>query len=325
MLVETALVHKAMVANQVSIVGTTEPIAESTIASEVSGIVERFPVNEGDYVKKGAVLAQLRAAELEYRINSAMASRDKIKTGITVAEKELNRIKRLKGSDSISEKKYDDTVYQYEAMLQDLVKSEAEISRLMYQKRQTKVLAPFSGFVSEEHTQVGEWVHTGGSVVTLIDLGEIYVTVDVPERYASMLAKGAKARVKVKSASDKDYPGTVYAIVPQGNVKSRTFAAKIRISNPGLSIKGGMEALAAFNLSGQREALLAPKDAVVSSGDDKVVYTVQDGKAMPVSVNILGYHEGSVVVDGNLKDGDPVVIRGNERLRPGFPVVVADQ
>ena len=140
-----------------------------------------------------------------------------------------------------------------------------------------------------------------------------------------MLTRGAEARVNIKAASNQSYLGTIHAVVPQGNAKSRTFPAKIKVSNPGFAIKGGMEALAAFNLSGEREALLSPKDAIVSSGDSKVVYTVQDGKAMLVPVKILGYYEGDVAVEGSLRAGDPVVIRGNERLRPGFPVMVANQ
>ncbi|MBW2620151.1 MAG: efflux RND transporter periplasmic adaptor subunit, partial [Deltaproteobacteria bacterium] len=49
---------------------------------------------------------------------------------------------------------------------------------------------------------------------------------------------------------------------------------------------------------------------------------VADGKAIPVNVKILGYYDGNVAVQGNLKPGAPVVIRGNERLRPGQAVIV---
>ena len=83
-----------------------------------------------------------------------------------------------------------------------------------------------------------------------------------------------------------------------------------------------MEAMVTFNLATQRKALLVPKDAVVTAGDNRLVFMVNDGKAMPVPVNIIGYYDGGVAVEGNLKSGDQLVVRGNERLRPGQPVIV---
>ena len=85
-----------------------------------------------------------------------------------------------------------------------------------------------------------------------------------------------------------------------------------------------MEAAVRFNLNRSRGALLLPKDAVVTSGNNKLVFLVKGGKAFPVTVKILGYYEGSVAIEGDLKPGDPVVIRGNERLRPGALVKVIE-
>lgn len=324
MLVRVAVVEKKLVSDQITLVGTTESVATSTVASEVSGIVEAFPVREGDYVERGALLIRLRSTELDHRLKGLLATRDKIKAGLQVADKELKRIQRLKVSDSIAEKKYDDTVYQRYALSQDLVQSEAGIARLRHEKAQKEVRAPFSGFITEEHTQVGEWVRTGGPVVTLMDLNRICVTVDVPERYSVMLSRNSEAAVSIGSVSDEQYAGQIYAVVPQGDAKSRTFPVKIRVENPDFSIKGGMEAVATFSLTGQREALLAPKDAVVSSGSTREVFVVKDGKAVAVPVEVLGYYGGNVAVSGRLAPGDQVVIRGNERLRTGFPVEVSE-
>jgi multidrug efflux pump subunit AcrA (membrane-fusion protein) len=66
---------------------------------------------------------------------------------------------------------------------------------------------------------------------------------------------------------------------------------------------------------------MVPKDAVVTAGDRSLVYRVKEGKAFPVSVTVEGYHDGAAAVAGDLKVGDKVVIRGNERLMPGQDVV----
>jgi multidrug efflux pump subunit AcrA (membrane-fusion protein) len=67
-----------------------------------------------------------------------------------------------------------------------------------------------------------------------------------------------------------------------------------------------------------------PKDAIVTQGNNKLVFFVADGRAMPVNVKVLGYYDGNVAVEGNLTPGTQVVIRGNERLRPGQAVLVIE-
>jgi len=85
-----------------------------------------------------------------------------------------------------------------------------------------------------------------------------------------------------------------------------------------------MEAMVTFNLANKKNALLIPKDAIVTAGENRLIFVVVDGKAVPVPVNILGYYDGDVAIVGDLKPGAQVVIRGNERLRPGQAVVVQE-
>jgi multidrug efflux pump subunit AcrA (membrane-fusion protein) len=83
-----------------------------------------------------------------------------------------------------------------------------------------------------------------------------------------------------------------------------------------------MEAIVTFNLANKKSALLIPKDAIVTAGENRLVFVVIDGKAVPVPVTILGYYDGDVAVVGDLKPGAQVVIRGNERLKPQQAVTV---
>ena len=318
--VKIALVEQKMVSEQVSLVGTTEAVATSTVAAEVSGVVEYFPVKEGDFVKKGDLLVRLISTELKIRLKGAVAARGAIRARLELAEKELSRYSRLKDADSIAARNYDEALYNQRAFSQELLRSEADMERLEYEIKQKKVVAPFSGFVSTEHTQVGEWINVGGPVVDLVDLRQIKVSVDVPERYAVMIAPQEEVKVMVKSISNEVRAGRINAILPQGDPNSRTFPVKINIENQDFKIKSGMESMVTFNLAAQKSALLVPKDAVVTAGNDRLVFIVNDGKAIPVPVKILGYYDGNVEVAGKLAPGIKVVIRGNERLRPGQPV-----
>jgi multidrug efflux pump subunit AcrA (membrane-fusion protein) len=86
-----------------------------------------------------------------------------------------------------------------------------------------------------------------------------------------------------------------------------------------------MEAIVTFNLTSAKSALLIPKDAVITAGTSRLVFLLSDNKVMPVNVEIVGYYDGNVAVKGELKPGDKVVIRGNERLMPGQSVLVLEK
>ena len=269
--VRVAVVEKKMVSDQISLVGTAEAIASSIVAAEVSGVVEHFPVKEGEFVKKGKLLVRLRSTDLKLRLKGAFAAREKIKANLQNAEKELNRARKLKETNSIAETKFDIAFYAHRALSQGLLQKDAEIEQLEYEIKQKKVVAPFSGFVAKEHTQVGEWIDAGGPVVTLLDLEQIRITVDVPERYAVMLMPQGKVKVLVRSISNDLLAGKIYALLPQANPDSRTFPVRIKIANPEFKIKSGMEAMVTFNLASSKNAILMPKDAIVTQGNNKLV------------------------------------------------------
>ena len=320
--VRVAQVEMRQVSDQISLVGTTQAIAASTIASEVAGVVERFPVKEGQFVRRGDLLVQLRDRELKLRLKATIAAREQTRANLASAKKELKRVSKLKEANSVADKLYDETFYSYRALEQGVAQSEAEIEYLKYQIEQKLVYAPFDGFVSQEHTQIGEWIQAGGPVVTLLDLNRIRITVDVPERYAVMLAPRGDVSIVVRSVSEQPVAGNIATMLPQGDANARTFPIRIELENPGFKIKSGMEARVRFNLATQREALLVPKDAVVPAGSNRLVFKLAGDQVFPVMVDVRGYHENFAAVEGDLSAEDRVVIRGNERLRPGQTVQI---
>jgi RND family efflux transporter MFP subunit len=322
--VHVSSVIEEMVSDQVTLVGTTEPVARSTVAAEVSGSVKDFPVREGDFVKKGQVLARLKSTNLALHLKAAEATREKVRSNLVFAEKELDRYTRLKGTDSVAESSYDKALDAYKSLQSELLRTEADIEVLKDDIRNKTVVAPFTGFVAEEHTQVGEWIDVGGPVVTLLDMGHVRIMVDVPERYAIQLSQDGTVRVTVTSLSDETFSGKISAVLPEGDMNARTFPVRIELANPDLKIRSGMEATATFNLGAKRKALLVPKDAIVTAGTNRMVYVAAGGVAQPVPVKIIGYYDGNVAVEGPLQPGAPVVIRGNERLMPGQPVQILE-
>ncbi|MBN1931756.1 MAG: efflux RND transporter periplasmic adaptor subunit [Desulfobacterales bacterium] len=318
--IQVACVKKEWVSGQISLIGTAEAMATSMVSAEIAGVVEYFPAKEGDFIEKGDLLVELRSTDLKLRHKAAVAESGRIRAHLNYAEKELQRYQILKEGDSIAATKYDEVLYNQRALAQELLRSRAEEQYLEYEIKQKRVSAPFSGFIAKEHTQVGEWIQAGGPVVTLVDLSRIKITVDIPERYVNRIAMENEARAAVRSISGEPLIGHIYAVLPQGDAASRTFPLRVHLLNPGFKIKSGMEAIVTFTLSDPKNVLLVPKDAVVTAGNDRLVFFVTDGKAFPVTINVLGYYDGDVAVEGDLKPGDQVVVRGNERLQPGQAV-----
>ena len=322
--VKAAPVLKKAVKDQISLIGTTRPIRESVVASEVSGLVEAFYVKAGDFVARGTPLAVLGSTGVRLRLKGVMAERAGIQARLVLAEKELQRVSSLKQTNSVADKQYDEAFYTHSALENELLMNAADIEQLEYEISKKDIVTPFGGFVASEHTQVGEWMDKGGPVVTLVDMNRTLITVDVPEIYVVGIKSSNNVRVVINSLGDKPMPAKVSTILPMGDSNARTFPVHIELTNKKFRIRSGMAATVTFSVGEKRTVMLLPKDAIVTSGSRRLVYTVADSKAVPVPVKVVGYYDSNAAIKGALKPGQQVVVRGNERLRPGQTVRVID-
>lgn len=201
------------------------------------------------------------------------------------------------------------------------------------------IAAPFDGYVTKEHTEVGQWISSGDPIVEVVQVDRVEVEVPVLETYFPRLSLGETARVEFEAFSGRSLTGQVVAIVPQADVRSRSFPVKVRLENPtegdGPVIRPGMFARVTLSVGEEREVLLAPKDALVLGGPSPMIWTVQkDPQAkqgapghvvQPVPVELGTSQGGLIEVRGPLEAGQQVVTVGNERLMPGQSVIVIEQ
>ena len=192
------------------------------------------------------------------------------------------------------------------------------------------IKAPFSGFVVAEHTEVGEWLSEGNPVAEIIQLDFVEVEVFVLENYISHLKVGMPVPVTLDAVPGRGFSGEVSLIVPQADLLSRSFPVKIRVENPrhGEShpLKAGMLAIVSLEIGRRDRVLLVHKDALVLGGVTPEVFAFHQasppdldhpdlGEVHKVSVKLGVEHEHWIQVEGNLEQGDEVVVQGNERLR----------
>jgi multidrug efflux pump subunit AcrA (membrane-fusion protein) len=204
---------------------------------------------------------------------------------------------------------------------------EAEVGLLEDNLERHTVRAPFAGYVVHTATELGEQLATGDPLLTLAELDEVEAVIPVPNDAADRLRPGAVATIEIPSLplAHRRFTGKIVAIVPLADERGRTLPVKILIENPiddGIPrLKAGSLAVAVLAVGDKAPTLMVPKDAIVLGGPAPMVYVVGEGNAViPVPVEIGAGFGERVAVVGNIPDGASVVVRGNERLRPGQKV-----
>ncbi|MFQ5713933.1 MAG: efflux RND transporter periplasmic adaptor subunit [Candidatus Scalinduaceae bacterium] len=292
----------------VKMVGTVFPFRESIVASEIEGLVEEFPVKRGDYVKKGQVLAKLRTRSLEIQLKGAKADEH-------LALIEYERAKELYEGDAISHSELD----EFETKL---IAQEAEVEAIEDNIGKCTITAPFDGKITEEHTEVGQWLDKGDEVVSMIELDYVKVRVPVPEKYIQDLKIGDECNVSFLALGGLTKTGSIIHIVPQANARSRTFPVYVKLDNKDEMVKSGMFAEATFEIGPLLSATMILKDSIVRRAGGKLIFLAVEGKAVVVPVQMGIVYKNLIQIIGNVKPGVDVIIRGNERLRNGQDVQV---
>jgi RND family efflux transporter MFP subunit len=298
--------------------GTVEAKTSSLVASEVEGLVEGLKAHEGQTVRKGQTLVELRRTHLELDLSAAQAELREAEARLKQAKQNLNRSQELFDSQVLSQGQLDDARYEFDAWTGRSEQLDADIARINLDIERSTVKAPFAGIVVAERTDIGEWVGKGQPVVELMSLYELEVRVEVPERHFRELNPGATATVGFEALPGYEVTGRVSSIVPRASSQARTFPIKIKISNKEGRIGAGMLAEVAFPVGESYQATVVPKDAVITRGDRRFVYLITGEDTVDMVPVSTGAGVGQwVEVEGSIQPGAKVVTRGNERLSPG--------
>ena len=285
----------------VKMVGTVFPLRESIVAGEIEGLVVEFPVKRGDYVKKGQVLAKLRTRSLEIQLKGAKADEH-------LALIEYERAKELYEGEAISHSELD----EFETKL---IAQEAEVEAVEDDIGKCIITAPFDGRITEEYTEVGQWLEEGDGVVSILQMDYVKVKVPVPEKYIQNLKIGNKCSVTFSALGGLTKTGSIIHIVPQADARARTFPVYVKLDNKDEMIKSGMFAEATFEIGPLLSATMILKDSIVRRAGGKLIFLAVEGKAVVVPVQTGIAYKNLIQIIGDVKPGGDVIIRGNERLR----------
>lgn len=304
---------------------------DGAVASRVEGNVDKVHVLAGTVVAEGDLLVELNRELAQIRVAQSEAQMVEAEAGIATAQVRLDRanislerVQALEGSSSFSQGRLDDAMSDMLEARSQLLEaqareksSEAQLAETRYQFERGQVKAPFPGVVIEVSTIPGAFIQAGTPLVRLLDTEAFEVQASVPARYVAALEPGQIMQASTETGTELDVE--LRAVLPLEDTATRTRA--IRFTAPELSAMGnvavGQSLTVQIPVGAARDLLSVPKDALIQSGGGWTVFVAADGKAQPRSVTIgVPLGDRYEVLTG-LEPGDQVVVRGNERLRPG--------
>jgi RND family efflux transporter MFP subunit len=316
--VQVDKVSRAPLVQTIPVVGRLVARQSGTIAARSAGPVAKLSVEVGDRVKQGQELARLVTATLE-------AQRDLRLAELRAAQQELSRLERLRTSRSAAFPRA-----RYETALQNVAKAEAALKLAQIEVNYAIIRAPFPGVVTVKHTEIGAYVRAGDAVVTLVNDRALEIEADVPADRVAGLTPGRNVQFTMDG---KEHDAIVRAVVPVDSALTRTRAVRFipRFRTPMSGIAVNQSVTVAVPIGASRDVVSVHKDAIIHRGPATIVFVVAGakavkppmvlGKAVPRPVKLGDAVGGRFVVLGGLKPGDIVVVRGNERLRPGQMVI----
>jgi HlyD family secretion protein len=201
------------------------------------------------------------------------------------------------------------------ASLGKLKEMEAILAQEQIRLQNTQIVAPFSGEIVRRNVDSGALLSPSTPVVTLVHLETLKVVANVLEKDIALVKIGMKVKILTQAYPDKPFEGTVVRINKALDLATRTLQAEINVPNLGRLLKPGMFARIEVALKEKPGALAVPREAVLEEGGKQFVFVVEGNQAFQKPV-VTGIEQDQLieVVEG-LKDGDKVVIRGQESLR----------
>jgi RND family efflux transporter MFP subunit len=289
--------------------GTIEPYKSVNFGFMVSGKIIQVFVEEGTFVKRGQIIAQLDSSDYLFAVEAAEAQYQR-------ASKEYDRLKKLYDKNSLTQSDYDKISALYK-------EARADYQYKMKQLDETRLYAPDHGWISFDNIHAGEIVKQGIPIFQLVQTDKVFARFMVPENEISNIQDEKTVKVTIPSVSDREVEAVIKRIAPGAESFSRAFEVKALFENEGFVFKPGMMVHVGVP-SGQKESQLGiPAMAINKSANgENYVYVIKNniaGKRIIKTGSVAGKQ---VIITSGLKAGESVVTNGCSKLYEGASVSV---
>jgi membrane fusion protein (multidrug efflux system) len=303
-------VRQGTVIDRAESVGTVRARDSVTITARVNGIVTAIRFSEGQRVREGEQLVELEANALRAELDQARALFDD-------ARSQVQRARQLQPGQSIAAQRLE----TLEALTRQ---AEGRVRQAQARLEELRIAAPFSGRVGLRQVSVGALVQPGTAVTTLDDISKVRVEFAVPEIFLARVQAGSPVQARSQAFGDRRFTGTVAVVDTRIDTTTRTVRVISEFDNTDEALKPGLFMSVELVLQRRDDALLVAEEALDPLGDRNFVYVIRENRARRVEVRLGQRLQGEVEVLSGVRAGEPVVVRGIQRLRNDAPVRVTE-
>jgi RND family efflux transporter MFP subunit len=309
------------------------PLAQAALSFKSSGYVteikqvmgadgRRREIGPGDYVARGALLAQIRHQDLKNQLDQAAAAVTQAEAQHLQASQDNERAKALYSTHSVTKPEFDQSQARFDSSRGSVDQAKASLRQAQLALADADLGAPFSGFILARNIELGNLASPGTVAFTIADTSAVKVSFGVPEYAVKQLRLGQEFNIHLQD-DPKEYKGRVTSIAAGADEKNRVFAVEVTVPNPKSYFKPGM--IASLNLASVESAPApsVPLAAVVAAPAAPGRYGVfvasqANGKwtAHLRAVTLGETHESDVAVEG-VKPGEKIVVVGVADLKDG--------
>lgn len=300
---------------RIEAVGTSRAIQSAEVYPVASGEVVAVNFEPGQAVRAGDVLVEL---DQRQEVLAEKLARVRLQD----AERLYDRYQRSAASGAVVPAVLDEARSAVET-----ARLEVERARIALSDR--RIVAAFSGFVGSTDIDAGDRVSPTTMITTLDDRSALLVSFEVPEIMLSELAVGSAVNLEPWSSRGITVAGELTDIGSRVDPQTRTFVARAKVANENDSLRPGMSFRVALDVLGELYPVVA-ETGVQWGTDGAFVWSIIDGQANRVPVQIVQRREGRILIDADLSRGDVIVVEGIQRMRDGIgvsydPIGLADQ
>ncbi len=310
--VEVMSLGKADFTAYLRLTGEVEAMSDVIVSAQETGVIERFFLEKGEFVRRGTPIAKIDDRILKAQVAEAEAAAN-------LAKWRYERQRQLWEEEQIgSELAYQEAKHQ--AALQA-----ARLENLQTRLERTKPIAPISGVFDERYVDAGEMVSPGTPVGRIVEVNRLKVTGGVPERFAAAVSPGDSARISFTVLGGREFTGVIGYVGSTVDTRNRTFPIEIVIENPRRVIKPQMVANVEIATHRFADALAIPQSAVERVENGYQVFVVvedEEGnfRAEARLVKLGPSYANRIVVEDGLRAGDRLIVRGHQLVEAGDQV-----
>ena len=307
--------------------GTLRGYVESPIYARATGYLLHWHADIGARVKQGQLLADLDTPEIDQELAQAVAQRDQTASSLVLAKSSFTRWQQLRQRDAVSQQELDERQSTYNQGVANLAAANANVQRLKQLESFKRIVAPFTGVVTQRNVDVGDLIDAGsGSSRALFAMAQsdpLRVYVQLPQAYAQNIKPGQDVIVTQAELPGQQFHGTIANISGAIDVPTRSLQVEVRLPNPDSKLRPG--AYVQVALPGTvRAPLLVPGNALLFRAEGPRVAVVdQDGKVSLHKIVIAQDLGQSLEFESGIEQSDKIIINPSDSIADGDHVLVA--